>query len=97
MVKIINAIFRLGNWLFEAVKLNKKTGSDKYKYGDHGIRFDSSSQFSMTDEIWGVDYSSSVYIDGKIKNILVFGEGIPQTLHNVTIIVEAKYPINFTE
>ena len=44
-----------------------------------------------------VDNSSSVYIDGKNKNILALGEGPTQGLDNATITAEAKYPINFTE
>ena len=47
---------------------------------------------------FGVDNSSSVYIDGRKKNILVLGEGTThQGLDNATITAEVKYPINFTE
>ena len=80
MVKIINENFTLGNCLFESAKLTKKADSHKYKYS-LGIGYDWSSQFPMTDESWGknififgADDSSSVYIDSKIKNVLVFGK-----------------------
>ena len=46
--------------------------------------------------------SSSVHgrnrnIDGRNKNILVFGKRPTQGLDNATITAEAKHPINFTE
>ena len=46
--------------------------------------------------IFGVDNSSSVYTNSRKKEILVFGEGLPQGLCNTTITEEAKYSINFT-
>ena len=47
--------------------------------------------------IFGVDNSSSVHLDSRNKNILVLGEGPTQGLEDATIIVEVKYPINFTK
>ena len=41
--------------------------------------------------------SSSVHIDNKNKDILFLGEGPTQGLHDNTLIVEAKSPINFTQ
>ena len=38
-----------------------------------------------------------MHIDGRNKNILVFGEGLTKGLDNVAIRAEAKYPIPFTE
>ena len=38
--------------------------------------------------------SSSVHVDNKNKDILIFGGGLTQGLHDIT---EAKYPINFTQ
>ena len=38
-----------------------------------------------------------MHIDGRNKNILVFGEGLTQSLENAAITAESKYPINFTE
>ena len=38
-----------------------------------------------------------MHIDGRNKNILVFGEGPTQGSDNATITAEAKYPFNFTE
>ena len=38
--------------------------------------------------------SSSVHVDNKNKDILIFGGGLTQGLHDTT---EAKYPINFTQ
>ena len=47
--------------------------------------------------IFGVDNSSSVHIDGRNKNILVFGEGPTQGSDGATITAESKNSINFTE
>ena len=44
---------------------------------------------------FGVDHSSSVYIDNKNRNILVLGEEPTQGLDNTTITADAKYPFNF--
>ena len=46
--------------------------------------------------IFGVDMSSSVYIDNKNKDTLILGEGPTQGLDD-TLTAEAKYPINFTQ
>ena len=43
--------------------------------------------------IFGVDNSSSVYVDYK-KRMLVPGEGLTQGLDDTMITAEAKYPIN---
>ena len=47
--------------------------------------------------IFGVDMNSSVDIDNKGKDILIFGEGPTQGLDDTTLKAEAKYPINFTQ
>ena len=41
--------------------------------------------------------SSSLHVDNKWKDILVFGEGPAQVLDETTLTAEAKYPINFTQ
>ena len=89
--------------LFGAVKLNKNADPDKYKYSGYGIRFDSRSEFSLSEGsmrrkaiIFGADMSSSVHVDNKNKVILVLGEGTTQGLDDTTLITAAKYPINFT-
>ena len=40
---------------------------------------------------------SSVHIDKKNKDMLLFGEGPTQELDDSTLTAEAKYPINFTQ
>ena len=42
------------------------------------------------------DMSSSVHIDNKSKNILIFGERPTYRLDDTTLTAEAIYPINFT-
>ena len=41
--------------------------------------------------------SSSVHIDNKGKDILIFGVGPTQGLGDNTLTAEARYPINFTQ
>ena len=41
--------------------------------------------------------SSSVHIDNKAKDILIFGEEPTKRLDCATITVEAIYPISFTQ
>ena len=59
------------NYLFGAVKLTKHVDADKYKYSGYGIGFDRKSFYSTGDEIgrnviiFGVDMSSSSFIDNK--------------------------------
>ena len=69
-----------------------------------GIGFDSRSAFSFTDgstgknvTIFGADMCSSVHIDKKNENILVFGEGPTQGLDDTPLTAKAKYPINFSQ
>ena len=42
------------------------------------------------------DMSSSVHIDNKSKNILIFGERPTYRLDDTTLTAEAIYPIDFT-
>ena len=45
--------------------------------------------------IFGVDLSSSVYIDNKGKDIIILGRGPTQGLHGTTFTAEAEYSITF--
>ena len=47
--------------------------------------------------IFGVNISSSLHIDNKNKNIIIFGEGPRKGLDDATLTADAKYPINFTQ
>ena len=100
----LNTDSTLGNWLFGSVKLTKNADLDKYKYDGYDIGFDPPSEFSFTDgsfgksvNIFGADMSSSVHIDNKGKDILRLREGPTQGLDDITLTVEAKYLINFTQ
>ena len=59
--------------LFGAVKLVKKTNVDRNKYSEYGVAFDRrdaspvANGFDINVIIFGVDMSSSVYVDNKIK------------------------------
>ena len=99
----LNTDFTLNNCLFGSVELSNNADLDKYKYSGYGIKFDCCSEFSFLDGsmgknvvIFGVDMSSSVYIDNKNKDTLILGEGPTQGLDD-TLTAEAKYPINFTQ
>ena len=41
--------------------------------------------------------SSSAYIDNKVKDISILGEGLTQGFDNSTLTAEAIFPINFTQ
>ena len=56
----LNTDFTLGCCLFGSVKPTKKADSDKYKFSSYDIRFDSRSNFSLTDGSIG-------------KNVIIFG------------------------
>ena len=78
--------------LFGAVTLTKNAYIDKYGYSGYGNGFDRRSSFSFPGGgfgqniiIFGVDISSSVHIDNKKKDILIFVKGPTQGLeHTLT-------------
>ena len=70
----LNTDFTLSNCLFGSVELIKNADPGKYKHSDYIVRFDSCSEFSLTDGsvgtnvvISGFDMSLSVRIDNKKK------------------------------
>ena len=70
----LNTNFKLGDCLFEATKLTKDAGPDKYGYSGNGIRFYARLQFSSASgeqgknvAIYGTDNSSSVHADNRNK------------------------------
>ena len=92
----------LKNYLFGAVTLTKNADIEKYGYSGYGIGFDRRGSFSFPGGgfgqnviIFGVDMSSSIYIDNKGKDILILGIGPTQGLEN-TLTPEKMYSINFT-
>ena len=96
--------FTLKNCLVASVKFTKNAHPDKWSYSGYRIRFNSSPYFSLPDNTTGrnviifeADMNSSVHIDNKGKNILIFGDGPTQGLDDSTLTVEVKYSINFTQ
>ena len=84
----------MGSWIwwlpntrkiFGAVKLVKNSDIDKFKYCGYGIGFDRRRTFSVANGygkngiIFGFEMSSFVHVDTKIKDILIFGEGLDDT------------------
>ena len=87
-----------------SVKLTKNADLDKYKHTAHEIGFDSRKEYSLPDGsasknviIFGVDMSSSVYINNKEKDFLILGKGPTQGLDGTTFTADALCPINFTQ
>ena len=72
-------------------------------YSSYGIRLDSRTELSWTDEsvgkngiISGVNMSSSVHIDNKGKYILIHGKGPTQELADTALTAEAQCSVNFS-
>ena len=83
----------LVNCLFGAVSITKNADIDKNKYSGYGIGFDRTGVFLLPDGsfgrnlvIFGVDMSSSVHVDNKGKDILIYGTDPMQCLgeHSLT-------------
>ena len=82
--------------MFGSVKLAEDADPNKPVYNDFGIGLCSRSELSLTDAsvgknvtIFGVDMSSSVHINNKKKDILIFGIGLTQGLDDTTFTAEA--------
>ena len=102
-LRITKTDFTIRNCLFGSVKLTKNADSDKYKCNGYGIGFDFRSEFSFTDGrtgryviTFGTEINSSVHVDNKGKDILIFCEGPTQGLDHL-LTTEAIYVISFTQ
>ena len=78
--------------------MTKNGDIDKYKYSGYVIGFDRrvflvGNGVGRKVIIFGVDMSSSLYIDNKKKDILILGIGPTQGLEH-TLIAEKMYSIN---
>ena len=77
----------LESCLFGKIKMTKNVDTDKYKYQDHGIGFDSTGTFTYPDGgtsknviIFGVDITNSKHANNKTKDVLVLGRGLIQKI-----------------
>ena len=77
---------------------------DKHKYSSYSIGFDKKRKLSVGNGfgrnciVFGVDMNSSVHVNGKKKDILIFDEGPMQRLDDTTsLTAEKSYSINFSE
>ena len=74
----------LQDCLFGAAKLTENSGTDKYKYSEYGIGFDSEGFFLHSNGlgknaiIFGADMSRSTHTNNKASNILVLGRDFIQ-------------------
>ena len=99
----MNTDFKIKNCLFGCVKLTNNAYSEKCKYSGWGIEFCLLRIFIYRWKggknviIFGADMSSSIHIDDKNKDILIFIEVPSQGWDDKTLTAEAKYPKNFTQ
>ena len=93
----------LQNSVFGEFKLVKNADIGLHKHSEYGTGFDRRGTFSVGNEfdknviIFEEDVGSSVHVDNKKKDILIFGHDSTQGLDNTTLTAEKKYSINFTE
>ena len=79
--------------------MTKNADPDKYKYSRYGIGFDArgiflwsvDSGFGFNVIIFDADISSSVHIDNKKKDILIFIKGPADGLDDTTLTAEKEY------
>ena len=98
-------IFTLENALFGAAKLTKNADKDKYRYSGFGIRFDDHRTFPLSNSsgfgknviIFGVDMSSSAYVNNRKKNVLILWKVPVDVLDDTTPTAEKEYAINLTK
>ena len=93
----------LENCLFGAVTLTKNADIDKYRYFGYGIGFNRTGSFSFYGSgfgqnviIFGAGMSSSVHVDNKGKDFLIFGSLPTEGLGEHSLTAEKMYSINFT-
>ena len=92
----LSSFFTLENCLFGAVSLTKNVDIDKYKHSAYGIEHLSGGTGKNV-IIFGVDMSSSIHVDNKVKDILILGKGPTQGLGEHWLTAEKMYFINFTK
>ena len=93
----------LENCLFGAVTLTKNADIDKYRYFGYGIGFNRTGRFSFYGSgfgqnviIFGAGMSSSVHVDNKGKDFLIFDSLPTEGLGEHSLTAEKMYSINFT-
>ena len=93
----------LVNCLFGEVSITKNADIDKNKYSGYGIGFDRGGIYSVGNGfgrnviIFGIDLSSSVHVDNKEKDILIFGKDPTQGLVEHSLTAEKMYLVNFLD
>ena len=99
-----NSNLAVQNALFGAVSLTKNAEVNKYKYSGYGIAFDRTSIFSFPGGgngqnviIFGADINSSIHVDNRGKDILIFGKGPTQGLGEHLLTAEKTYSIHFSK
>ena len=75
--------------MFGPISLTKYVDINEYKYSGHRKRkFSVDNRFGRDCINFGVDMSSSVYVDNKKKSILTLGKGATQRLDGATLTAE---------
>lgn len=76
-------------------KLTANYNPDKHKNSNYGFGFHASGSFSFSDSsgigkriaIFGADMSSSMPVDHKKKDILIFGDGLTERLNDTILMI----------
>ena len=83
--------------------MTKNADFNKDKHSGYGIKFDRKGKFSVGNGfariciLFGVDMSSSVYVNSDKKDILILGEVPRQVFDDIILTPEKKCLIDFTE
>ena len=82
--------------------MTKNADPNKCSYPGYGVAFDARENVLLSDNsgtgknviIFGVDMSSSVYIDNKKKDILILGKVLTDWLDDTMLITDIEYCIS---
>ena len=93
--------FKLINCLLGATSIAKNSDKERYVYRGYGITFDSTGSWSFNYEtarngiFFGVDNSSSSYVDNRKNNFLILSEGPIFGINESFGSPEKSFSINF--
>ena len=95
--------FKLINCLLGATSIAKNSDKERYVYRGYGITFDSTGSWSFNYEtarngiFFGVDNSSSSYVDNRKNNFLILSEGPIFGINESFGSPEKSFSINFSK
>ena len=104
--------FTIQDALFGAIQITKNaTDNSKNNYKGYGICFDEGSQFGHTMSeggrthitngrnvlIFGADMKFSIHATNRANHIYLMGDGLTQSINDITLYAKKKYFRNFTK